>query len=86
MISGQALAGALVGFVGTVVSSALALDWHRLTTRLRDYTFNRARSQPRLLRGSYDAPVSAYRVIFAMMAAISLLLLASSLVSAAHAG
>jgi hypothetical protein len=81
MSRAQALAGVAVGLVGTLVCSVVALDWRHAATRLREYTYNRARSQPRLLRGSYDAPVSAYRIIFGMMAVIALLILAGSLTS-----
>ena len=51
------------GTGGVLFGACIAADWRGSATWLRNYTYRYGSRRPAFLRGNYDAPVIAYRLI-----------------------
>jgi hypothetical protein len=79
----EAIPALVIGLTGTFAGAALGANWHGWATRLRDATIRSVESRSRLVRGSSDAPESAYRAIAVLGGLISCLMLAASIAALA---
>lgn len=62
------------GIAVAMLGGCLAADWRRGATCLREYTYRVGSRGPAFLRGTYDAPVRAYRLVGAFLAILGLIL------------
>lgn len=62
-----------------LVGACLAADLWGFSTWLRKYTFSHASRGPGILRGTYDAPVFAYRLLGVFFVVLGVLLVVGAI-------
>jgi hypothetical protein len=68
------------GVGAALLGAGLASDWRGCAKWFREYTFIHTNRGPAFLRGTYDAPVIAYRLIGGFLAFLGLLLVLGALI------